>query len=744
MMSRHPALRRVARPLALLLAVLSLCLTVAPVAGAAPADVYASPEAAVDAFFAGLNQHSSYRAAWAGLPGANIEGVTAVEFASIINDEKSQLTHVIYRSERDGDRSTVLAYLPEWSYSYRFELVRQQDSWYIARYRDVMPAVIEHARADLTVDPAGRQIAATVTLRVRSDMDDLSDLLVYLFPTLKVAGVTRDGAPTSFERPKDSRLLHVPLPQLKRGETTEVTFAYSGAIHDKDRYTARIWNDISGDGTYLATSLGWSGAETADLYITVPPGLTAAAGGELIETTNAASGGTTFHFRQDEPAAALAVNEYTAADEIIDGIAVHWDLLPEHAGQGAMALAVTRQALAFFSGKFGPFPFPRLTISEIPAKMGGGVTVDQAIMLVPRVTPGLSHSRYWPELVAHEIAHQWWGTDIGSIHPWGWEAFASYAADAFIQATEGDARFQEFIRQHRAAYLKATRLGEVPILRARNRYENRAYFEIVYDKGALVLHMLRYQIGDEAFWKTMRVFAEEFAGQQTTPWDFERVAEEVSGQDLSGFFFQWLNTTQRLDLSVEHYQTTFNADGYLTTLTIVNRGTATVPFVDIALDGLGEPLTMRVELKGKATTVSVLSKAAPRRVILDPQHWLLDANEANNIAGVGPFDRGSPIRAGLIGLAVALVLFGLGTAFYNYGRRVGWARVRRSFRDALDMDEMNTYITQHGIDFDPDKVIPDIDYSLLPGAERVAIERPELWHDGIATVLATDVGSTTT
>lgn len=722
----------------------SLLAPLAPARTAPAPAQFAAPGDAVAAFWAAINDHQVVRVSEVGVPGGNLQDAAAIAFADVLADERAKVSAATYRVDVAGDRATVWSYVAAWGWSYRFELVKLPAGWFIDRFSHELPYVIEHARADLAIDPAGKTIRGKVTLELRPDMDGLTDVTLYLFPTLAVSAVRVNGSEVAVRRQARSWNLEVPLPSLGDGQSATIEFEYAGPVHDKDRYTARVWNDIGPDGAYLATALGWDAARTADVFITVPAGQTAAAPGELVETLPADGGRTTYHFRQDIPATALAVNRYQPADAVIDGVAVHWDLLPEHAGQSAQILDLTRQVLTFFSERFGPFPFQRLRISEIPPAMGGGVTVPEGIMLVPHVTPGLSHSTYWPELVAHEISHQWWGTTVKDIHPWGWEAFASYAADAFIAQSEGEARFQQLIKQHRDAYLKAARLGDVAILAARDRYQDRAYFQIVYDKGALVLHMLRYQIGDDAFWRTLREFAQRYAGKEATPWDFERVAEEVSGQDLRTFFFQWLSTTNRLDLSVEHYGTKLSGNGYLTTFTIVNRGNAVVPFVDVLLDGLSRPVTVRVNLTGRETTVSLPTDEAPRRVILDPDHWLLDVNTRNNIAGVGPFDRGSPIRAALIALTLGLLLAALAFSARNYVRRVGWAHVRAAIRAALALDDMDAYVKQHGVDFDPTKVRPELDYSGLPAAERAAIERTDLWHDGIRSILATDVGSTTT
>lgn len=136
------------------------------------------------------------------------------------------------------------------------------------------------------------------------------------------------------------------------------------------------------------------------------------------------------------------------------------------------------------------------------------------------------------------------------------------------------------------------------------------------------------------------------------------MAEAASGQDLTGFFGQWLRTTDRLDLSIDKPDSQRTADGYTTSFTVTNLGRASMTRVDIAITTHAGVERQAVSLESVATTVVITTASPVRRIDLDPAHWLLDVNTGNNSVGFGLLDRGSPIRPFAI-VAISLLLIGL-------------------------------------------------------------------------------------
>jgi aminopeptidase N len=195
----------------------------------------------------------------------------------------------------------------------------------------------------------------------------------------------------------------------------------------------------------------------------------------------------------------------------------------------------------FYSRLFGPYPYEKLAVVEIPLFPGGYGTTS-FVMLIDK---SFEERKLDRELLAHEIAHQWWGNSVfpqGLGAAWLTEAFANYSAWMYDAESSGNPRvLQKRVAQAAAAYFAAAeRQGDQPIAETDPYQPVGATQEILYEKGAVVLHMLRAEIGDAAFRRTLRSFADGHRFGKATIADFRKAAEGASNQDLGWFFEQWL------------------------------------------------------------------------------------------------------------------------------------------------------------------------------------------------------------
>jgi aminopeptidase N len=156
-------------------------------------------------------------------------------------------------------------------------------------------------------------------------------------------------------------------------------------------------------------------------------------------------------------------------------------------------------------------------------------------------------------LIAHEIAHQWFGNSVTESdwhHIWLSEGFATYLASVYIDKQYGRQRFTEQMKTDRdrviGFYLRSPR----PVIDTAITNLMRLLNANSYQKGAWVLHMLRQELGDKIFWDGMRSFYGKFRNKNALTSDFEKVMEEASGKDLSGFFYQWLYVAGQPDLKI--------------------------------------------------------------------------------------------------------------------------------------------------------------------------------------------------
>ena len=151
------------------------------------------------------------------------------------------------------------------------------------------------------------------------------------------------------------------------------------------------------------------------------------------------------------------------------------------------------------------------------------------------------------------------------------------------------------------------------------------YSTMSYDKGELILRMLRDMLGEPTFRQGLRQYYQRFRFHQVTGLDFQRVMEEVSGTDLDWFFRQWLYTTDWLDYRVAAVEVSPSEDGYAVTAELVRDGPAWMPVVVQAGDA-----RVTVESRERRITVRLVTETPPEAVVADPDGSLLDANRFNN------------------------------------------------------------------------------------------------------------------
>src|SRR5436309_2944743 len=235
------------------------------------------------------------------------------------------------------------------------------------------------------------------------------------------------------------------------------------------------------------------------------------------------------------------------------------------------------EAVDYFQSLFGPFPYPRLAISQIPGEFGQGwpelVYLPTFYFLPGReraeVSPVSKGSDLEMEtLLAHEIAHQWWGNEVGwkTYHDqWLSEGFASYAAAMFLARREGEKKFGELLKQYRRELLAKNQTGATiesggPIWlgeRLSTSLNPRGYNDIVYKKACWVLHMLHVLMAgpesgsDQRFIKMLGSFVAAYQGRSPSTEDFIRHAEKYMPKAmdldhngrLDWFFKDWVYGT---------------------------------------------------------------------------------------------------------------------------------------------------------------------------------------------------------
>lgn len=233
--------------------------------------------------------------------------------------------------------------------------------------------------------------------------------------------------------------------------------------------------------------------------------------------------------------AEFAVKEYEDSPKNIPVTA--W-IFPQDSAQGFFDYSPAPEIVQFFSSYIAPYPYEKL--ANVQSKtIFGGMENASAIFYSENSVTGKGTVE---DLLAHEIAHQWFG-DMASeksfAHLWLSEGFATYLTNIYIEKKYGKDSLMKRMEEDRQQVIQFAKRYDHPVVDTTS-----SFMELLnansYQKGGWVLHMLRNEVGDSVFHKIIQTYYGQYKGANADTRDFEAVAENVSGKDLKWFFDQWL------------------------------------------------------------------------------------------------------------------------------------------------------------------------------------------------------------
>ena len=274
----------------------------------------------------------------------------------------------------------------------------------------------------------------------------------------------------------------------------------------------------------------------------------------------------------------------------------------------------------------GPFPYPGYAIVEnrLPTGYGmpGFTLLGQAVVRLPFIRK---------TSLGHEILHSWFGNSVGVAAQGGnWcEGLTTYLADQSFAAENGqgaDYRKNQLLR-----YLASIRPDTgLPLSQFRGSADTspmaRAIRAVGYDKGAMLFHMLRRLIGDDAFFQGLRQLAREKARQRASWQDIQMIFSRAAGQDLAWFFSQWLNRTDIPRLSIQRISLDQDKGRSVIGFHLVQENTDTPPYrlqVPVIIETLGGPVKQTVMVDQADQEVSLRTDTLPTSLVLDPEYDLM-------------------------------------------------------------------------------------------------------------------------
>ncbi len=295
---------------------------------------------------------------------------------------------------------------------------------------------------------------------------------------------------------------------------------------------------------------------SVDFIITAPDRYKVVASGELIEESDLPGPNKLTHWSESIPIS-TKIMTFAAAEFAVksagkvNNIPVWMWVFPENRLEGFSDYAVAVKPLEYYSSLIGAYPFTKL--ANVQSKtIYGGLENAGTIFYSERSVTGLGNAE---ALIAHEIAHQWFGdcvTESDWFHVWLSEGFATYLTSMYFESFQGRKRLESDMSSTRIRVLNYYAKNKKPVVDTTITNLMDLLNANSYQKGAWVLHMLRYELGDKVFMNGLQLYYKRFYNSNALTEDFKNVMEEVSGKKLDHFFKQWLYTAGQPELSITH------------------------------------------------------------------------------------------------------------------------------------------------------------------------------------------------
>ena len=354
--------------------------------------------------------------------------------------------------------------------------------------------------------------------------------------------------------------IHLDGESVVPGDTARFTFYYHGRM-EREHGPLRLGGvssidsilfslSLSISANYLSATRHWmpcydhpSDKATFTATFRIPATMRVASNGLITEVVDETDGSRSWTWEHLHPAATylltFAVGNYVELDLGTPELPM---LLYSHPRDSAITRTTFSrlpEMVAWFSDLFGPYPFEKVGFVNTPL----GALEHQTMVSFP--TDVSQSGRSLNLLGAHELAHQWFGNYVSVLdfrHTWFSESFAEFSEALWMEKDGGFSSYLGRIDENLGLYISrdVSRDGIIPLYDFPRNGQFANYPGTIYTKGTVVLGMLRYELGDEDFFRSMRTFLETFGDRNATTADLQQVFEQVSQKDLGTFFDQWV------------------------------------------------------------------------------------------------------------------------------------------------------------------------------------------------------------
>ncbi len=494
---------------------------------------------------------------------------------------------------------------------------------------------------DAVLSPHDHKLAARAKVKITA-LEELNIASFHLHNDLRLTKVTDASNKTlaADRNPGDSSVRVSLNKPVSKGDSVVLTFDYEGVLDSADDSPVQglKLTSINEDTSYLLYAGDWFPVNgygidrfTATISVTVPAHMTVIGSGTVstapapaLKISPAPSGPTkTFILKYDKASfpgtvVAGAFDDYASTEA---GVDLHVYFKPTHKDLASAYAQSAIKEFTYFITLYGVPDSNVLRIVEIPDDTLPSAWAPELAALPSRgITPRTNY-----RLLANTIAHQWWGTSVSPATRDDWwleDSFSRYSEARYIETAAGEAGLQEAIKDMSVGALS---YDTVPLSSSGKLDLFSPEFQsLETDKGAMILHMLRWVVGDQKFDQTMRDFYAQFKGKPATADDFRAHAEKNYGDKLTWFFSQWLDSTGAPEFKTKYTVYRLGNNKGFRVVGQINQDLDLFRMpVQLKIDTDGKTETKRIDVTGTDSAFTLDTFGRPRRISIDPDNRLL-------------------------------------------------------------------------------------------------------------------------
>jgi hypothetical protein len=482
-----------------------------------------------------------------------------------------------------------------------------------------------HHNLQIELYPAANKLIGIDAISIKPDAAEILEFRISEGVSQLKVDVNKKSRNFNFENGR----IKLRLEPQEQSADLQITIYYAGIFDDPvpvrpvnaDNPGYGVTGTISEKGSFLLAGAGWypelaGGQATYRLRVNAPEGLIAVTAGRSLGHKTA-QGQTESTWEVDYPVEglSLSVARYVVTEKSVGRVTAATYLLPHNQDLAQSYLEATAGYIALYSDLFGPYPFQKFAVVENFFPTGFGF--PSYTLMGGRVLrlPFIIHTS-----LGHEIAHCWWGNGVYVDYARGnWsEALTTYVADYLFKEMKSKQAALDYRRQWLRNFATLVRPdNDFPLDRFTHRY-NPVSKAIGYDKGAMVFHMIRRKLGEEAFWNALRDVYRDRLFQKTSWSDLQQAFEARGQHSLKEFFDQWIHRKNAPRLFMDNVQLDPSAGKWKVSGQIIQNDPRYTISLNLALEAGSEKINREIEITAEKTAFEMTSNQRPRRLSADP------------------------------------------------------------------------------------------------------------------------------